>query len=258
MLDSHQPFYRLLQLEVTASTNADAVAAAMAGEAEGLVITAERQTAGKGRHGRTWESPAGNLYASILLRPRCPANAIGQYSLAAAVAVAETITQIMGDDTTHNLVQLKWPNDVLISGRKVSGMLVEAAPTMNGIIDWLVVGVGINVAYCPDGITARPLYPPTSLHAEGAITANVAETRDILLDKLQYWYHRQHSLGFAPIRVRWLELAAEGKCSVKLPTGTINGDFAGLDSVGNLLVKQQDKNILTVNAGDVVMVATLR
>ena len=110
--------FDLRRVPVTASTNDDAVKAAEAGEAEGLVIWALRQTAGKGRHGRAWESPEGNLYCSVLLRPKEGTREAGLYSFVAALALYDTVRQCLPVAE----IALKWPNDVLVEGEKIAGI----------------------------------------------------------------------------------------------------------------------------------------
>ena len=131
-------FWRVRELDATSSTNDDVKKAAEAGEAEGLVVVAKRQTAGRGRHGRVWESPEGNLYCSMLLRPADMQATGAFYSFVAALALRDTVAALLPGAA----VTLKWPNDVLVGGRKIAGILLEGGP------QWLVIGIGLNVPPC--------------------------------------------------------------------------------------------------------------
>jgi BirA family biotin operon repressor/biotin-[acetyl-CoA-carboxylase] ligase len=279
--------FNIRQISVTTSTNADAIKAAEAGEPEGLVIWALKQTAGRGRHGRTWESPEGNLFASILLRPGCDARHAGHYGFVAALAVRDTVIECLGFNKTGGVplplreglgegaknldpppaksknllrkskilrpppqggrVTLKWPNDVLADGKKVSGILLEAAPVKNGTIDWLVIGIGINVEHEPE----NALYPATSLRAAGAAPPPLSDILDKLLGHL---FRRKNVLeneGFAVLRAAWLEHAQKGKLSVRLPDRMMEGEFAGIGDNGNLVLQLADGTKQAIAVGDV-------
>lgn len=237
------PFFRVRCLEEVDSTNLIAKNAAQAGEPEGLVIQALRQSAGKGRRGRTWDSPEGNLYLSVLLRPRCPLPEACFYSFAAALAVYEALAHLRGEEA----LQFKWPNDVLIDGKKISGILLEAAPVdEKGIVDWLVMGVGINVASHPD----NPTYPATSLAWEGALVP-LEDVRQAFLRSLHHWCLTLHHDGFNPVRRAWLADARRGPVRVRLPDGDITGDFGGLDETGSLILRLADGGEKVIQAGDV-------
>ena len=179
--------YRIRELAETKSTNDDAIRAAEIGEPEGLVVWAKRQTAGRGRHGRKWESPEGNLYASILLRPECaPSHAPG-YGFAASLAIRDAVHAIV----PGVYVKLKWPNDVLADGKKISGMLLEAAPAKKGVIDWLVIGFGVNVNYHPE----NTMYPAISLQAMLA-PVEPKILLDHLLERFTHWKEVLENQGF--------------------------------------------------------------
>jgi len=139
-------FYSLRPVDVTQSTNLDVRRLAEAGEAEGIVVWAKRQTAGRGRQGRTWVSPEGNMYLSILLRPKCTPREAGAYSFVAALAVFDTIKAFVPGIEA----EIKWPNDVLVGGKKICGILLETNLDEERKVDWLALGVGINVVSHPD------------------------------------------------------------------------------------------------------------
>ncbi len=177
----------------TGSTNADLLLLARGGVEEGLWLRAERQTAGRGRLGRTWVSPAGNLYASTLVRVRTGDPAPATLALVAAVALHEAIG-VFGV-----VAELKWPNDLIAAGAKLSGILLERGG------DAVVVGIGVNVAHHPD----LPERPTTSLAALGS--GVMAETLlDVLAETFARWLARWRGEGLGPVRAAWL---AAARCS---------------------------------------------
>ncbi len=243
------PFYRLVRLDETASTNDDARRLAGEGATEGTLVWADRQTAGRGRRGRRWESPAGNLYMSVLLRPEGPLARAGQVGFLAALAIAETLASLL----PNRRVACKWPNDVLIADetggyRKVAGLLLESEARADGTAEWLVVGLGVNVASHPEGVE----FPATSLTAEDT-SADVAEVLSGVTAHFCAWYRRWQAEGFAPVRQAWLARAAGvgGPVRVRFETHTEEGVFAGLDGEGALLLHKPGAAApLRVTAGD--------
>ncbi len=158
------PAAPILLLDQTDSTNADARRRADAGETGPLWIVARRQTEGRGRRGRSWESQDGNLFSTLLqLTRKSPAEA-AQVTFVAALAIAD----LLDSYAPASLVTIKWPNDVMLAGQKASGVLVESGVHENGGL-WLAVGIGVNLAHAPDG-TERPA---TALvhHLRGDVTA---------------------------------------------------------------------------------------
>ncbi|MGE3622383.1 MAG: biotin--[acetyl-CoA-carboxylase] ligase, partial [Bdellovibrionales bacterium] len=208
-------FWRIRELAVTASTNADAGKAAEKGEAEGLVVRALKQTAGKGRHGRSWESPEGNLYASLLLRPDCSPRHAVAFGFAASLAVRDVVSAAVPDVP----VTLKWPNDVLADGRKIGGILLETATQKSGMVDWLVIGIGINIEQYPK----ETLYPATSLGDLAGTLPSPDGLLNSLLARVRVWKENLENQGFAGIRETWLTYAHKGQMSVKLPNETVAG-----------------------------------
>jgi BirA family biotin operon repressor/biotin-[acetyl-CoA-carboxylase] ligase len=221
----------------TSSTNDDAKRAAEAGEAEGLVIHALQQTAGRGRHGRTWQSPEGNLYCSVLLRPKAPVQDFGQYSFVASLALGDTVKAFI----PQAAITLKWPNDVLIDGKKISGILLESDP------GWLVIGMGLNVLHHPDDAH----YPSTSLQACGVWTPDIDAVLDTLLTRLWYWYGVMQANGFASIRMMWLKNAQKGRVSIRQPGGDLEGIFETIDEQGHLVLRLADGTERAIATGDV-------
>jgi BirA family transcriptional regulator, biotin operon repressor / biotin---[acetyl-CoA-carboxylase] ligase len=230
--------WTIRELAVTESTNDDAKKAAEAGEAAGLVIWALLQTAGRGRQGRTWESPEGNLYCSLLLRPVCESKDFSQYAFVAALAIYDAVKAL----APKAALTLKWPNDVLADQKKISGVLLESGP------GWLVTGIGLNILNHPEG----GLYPATSLHALGVKT-DPKTALDRLLESFGRWQATLRKDGFAPIRAAWLERAGRGRLTVKLPQGVLEGVFAGLAPDGALCLKLADGSERAIATGDVFL-----
>ena len=136
--------FNLVELDEVDSTNRYAKKLANSGAMEGTIVLAHQQSAGQGRQGRQWISKRGNLFVSLILRPNCSPLRALQFSFISALAIRDMILPYLYDP---NSAKLKWPNDVLISGRKVSGILLESSTPAKGNVDWLVIGIGINLAH---------------------------------------------------------------------------------------------------------------
>ncbi|MCC2975850.1 biotin--[acetyl-CoA-carboxylase] ligase [Sphingomonas sp. PL-96] len=227
----------------TGSTNADLLALAGAGAvSEGLWLRAERQTAGRGRLGRAWVSPTGNLYASTVVRLRPSDPAAATLAFVAAVALEEAVRVHL---PKARGLALKWPNDLLIAGAKLSGMLLERAG------DMVVLGIGLNLAHHPD--LADRL--TTSLAAHGAEVAPDAFL-ETLAEGFARWLARWRGEGLAPVRQRWLERAHPigTALTARLPDGRgVTGLFHGLDADGALLLRLADGTRHVMHAGDVLL-----
>lgn len=219
--------WRLTTFDSVDSTNEAAKRLAQAGETAGAVVWARQQTAGRGRHGRAWTSPPGNLYLSVLLRPDCPPGDAPQVGFATGVALAEAVERL-----TDLSVALKWPNDLTIDGKKVSGILLESAANPDGTLAWLIIGVGVNVETCP-----RDLPGVTCLHDEGSAVA-IEELLPVFLERLSFRLRRWREQGFGAIRDRWMSYALPPgtEMRVRLPNGDIFGRFSGLDERGSLVL----------------------
>lgn len=233
----------VIVLETTGSTNDDAKAQARSGAAEGTVVQARRQTAGRGRQGNHWLSEAGNLYMSMVLRPRVSAPDSGQLSFLAAVALSQTVESFLPQGTD---IALKWPNDLLIKGRKAAGILLEAesAAGANGP-DWLVLGMGLNLRHAPEG--AVSLYELTGAEID------VDQARDVLMGNVLSLYRRWQAEGFAPVRDAWLARAARlgQRIRVRLPSEEFYAIFDGIDARGALEVTMQDGAQRVIASGEV-------
>jgi len=228
--------FDIRKLDVTESTNDDVRLAAEGDAAEGLVIWAAQQKAGRGRQGRQWQSPPGNLYFSVLLRPAGEVRDYGRYSFVIALAIGEVLEALL----PQAKIELKWPNDVLVNGKKISGILLEAGG------GYLIVGIGLNILHVPD----NPLYPVTSLAAE-QVDAKDEEVLGHILAKMTLWRDRLENEGFTPIRMAWLARAKKGSMRVHVPHAELHGEFFDLDEDGNLCLLLPDKKVQKISAGDV-------
>jgi len=241
------PAYRLVALDSVASTNEEAARLAGEGAEDGTLVWARRQTAGRGRQGRDWDSPPGNLYFSLVLRPECAVNRAAQLGFAAALAVGDAIGSV-GPALLE--VTYKWPNDVLLNDRKVAGILLESRTANSEALDWLVLGVGVNVSSHPK--EAR--YPATDLKFEGAPPAiDAVDLLEAFSRHFMSWTNRWLDDGFAPLRRTWLTHArALGQeIEVRLPQETLRGTFRDIDEHGALALELQDGTRRVITAGDV-------
>jgi len=227
-------------LSAVGSTNDVARERALAGAPEGLVIQAREQFAGRGRHGRTWASPEGNLYASVLLRPARPLSEAACLSLVVGLSLAETIAALASLD-----LRLKWPNDVLSSGAKLAGILLESVGDRP---EWpvLIAGFGVNLRTAPEGLT----YPATTLAAAG-LAVEPADLLARFLERFAGDYERWSSAGFAALREGWLARAQGLGTSVSVKVGkrAITGRFVDVDPAGHLVLETETGR-RTLNAGD--------
>lgn len=237
--------FDLVAFDDVGSTNTEAVRRAEAGAPGGLLVWARSQNAGRGRRGRTFFSPPGNTYSSVVLRPNCGPAEAAQISFVTAIAVVDAARSVLPDPTA---VTCKWPNDVLILGQKVSGISLESRSRQDGLVDWVVLGVGINVQTHPENLDI----PITSLHAEGA-TATVEDVLLAYIKALDHWLSVWREQGFAAIRAAWLD-RADGlgtDIQVRLADRTYQGRFESLDEDGALILLEPDGNRRRVTAGDV-------
>ena len=196
------------------------------------MVSAREQTAGRGRGGRSFVSPPGNLYFSTILRPPCSAGSAAQLGFAAALAVGEVIAARLPASCE---LRYKWPNDVLVDGKKISGILLESAATQDGALAWLVAGIGLNVVSHP----AETAWPATSLAAVDARPADLDDLLHGIVGALEAQILRWRHEGFAPIRSSWLARAyGFGETvGVRLPRESFEGRFLDLDADGVLLVE---------------------
>ena len=229
----------------TGSTNADMLALARNGVSEGVWLRAERQSAGRGRLGRTWVSPVGNFYASTVVRLRGTDPATATLALVAAVAVEEGVSVYLHPGEGRGGLGLNWPNDLLLESGKLSGILLERAE------EAVVIGIGVNLAHHPD----LPDRATTSLAAHG-ITVAAEDFAETLAESFARWLGRWRGEGIAPVRARWLERAhpVGTALTARLPDGErVDGLFDGLDPDGALLLRLASGDRRVIHAADVFL-----
>lgn len=207
-------------------------------EADKIAIQADIQTAGKGRMGRHWVSPKGNLYISLGLKLQSLTRA-GEYSFLTAVVLAETLKELCPEMEP----QCKWPNDVLVNGKKISGILLETDGKNR-----LIIGMGLNLISMP---TESVLYPVTSIANEG-YEVTVEQAAEVFLKVFAVWQEKLKTDGFQAVLSEWERHAygIGGPITVNLPDRKIEGIFTGLDKDGCLLL-DCNKEIIKITAGDV-------
>jgi BirA family biotin operon repressor/biotin-[acetyl-CoA-carboxylase] ligase len=232
----------------TASTNTLAMDLAQKGASHGTVVLAETQTGGKGRLGRVWASPLGNVYLSAVLRPNVPANKAPLITLMGAVAVASAIRSYPGLDAG-----IKWPNDVLLSGKKVAGLLTEMSAEQDRV-RYVVLGIGVNVNMGLRELPAdvRPL--ATTLSIASGRTVDRTELLRQLLGQLDRWY-AVFVKDEAGVLVAWksLNITLGQRVAVSSGGATMEGLAEDVDHEGRLLVKLADGTVHRVAAGDVTI-----
>ncbi|HEU4369938.1 MAG TPA: biotin--[acetyl-CoA-carboxylase] ligase [Methylomirabilota bacterium] len=223
------------------STQTIAFALAADGAADGTVVVADSQAAGRGRRGRAWvDEPGASLLASIVLRPRLDPVRLPGLSLAAAVAVAEALTRTAGLTP-----RLKWPNDVLVGGRKIAGILLESRVT--GEQATTIIGVGVNLAQrvFPADLAQRA----TSVWLASGRVVDRDSLLAALLDALAEWRRRLERQGFAPVRTRWRALA--DTLGRPVTVDGVSGVAVDVDADGALVVADTDGRRRRVMAGEV-------
>jgi BirA family transcriptional regulator, biotin operon repressor / biotin---[acetyl-CoA-carboxylase] ligase len=246
----------VLELDEVDSTNTEAKRCAEHGASHLTLVWAHRQTRGRGRYGRQWQSPEGNVFWSMIVRPQPNWPPGSTLSYVAALSVIEALRILIGSGAD---LRLKWPNDVLLSGKKVSGILLEASNSQGKthlqthVLDWIVVGIGVNVVDHPkEGLS----YPATSLHIEGFHGLNrdlvIKKLTECFVEKLREWtiggfsairdMYLSHVVGVGePMRVRFSDDSSYD----------LIGTFKGLDYEGYLLVQTANGDTRRVSAGDI-------
>lgn len=257
--------YRLAGYDEIGSTNVEALAAAAAGDPGGIWFAALHQTAGRGRRGRAWESTPGNLAASLLIIPDAEPNALATLGFVAGVAMQTAFSRILpqgavriGIDGADALdgrgrVALKWPNDVLADGAKVSGILLEMGKAPDGR-NAIVIGIGVNVVAAPTGLP----YPATSLRELGyerSAEEVFSALADAWVEAFSLW---QDGRGVSDILERWRGSAAGigAPVAVKQDGVVRRGIFETVDSTGRLIMRGDDGARIVITAGDVHFGAT--
>lgn len=233
--------------DTVTSTMDTAFRLGMEGAPEGSVVCAESQTKGKGRLGRSWVSPKGKgIYTSVILRPRLLPSDAAQLTLLAAVAVCEALRKVAGVDVT-----IKWPNDLLVRGRKLAGILTELSAETDRV-RFVVVGIGLNVH------TPLSLLPPhaTSIKAELGKSISRVECLQEILRCLEKRYEQLKADGFPSVIRQWKEFSSTLGQRVRIADqlGEMEGEAVDLDKDGGLLIRGDTGIIVKRMSGDVVPV----
>lgn len=211
---------------------------------EGLVIQAIEQTAGRGRQGRLWFSPPGNLYISLLLKPECALPQAGALSLVISYSLARALEKLCGPGAGF---VLKWPNDILLDGMKCAGILLETETDEYGALQHVIAGVGVNIVSAP---------PETGIALNTGSVRNVAlaDLRDAVLEAVREDYLQWRVRGFAPFREKWLQRAfAPGtEISVGADKAKIAGTFKTVDHNGNLVMTDAQGRERSIASGEIL------
>ncbi|MFV0302078.1 MAG: biotin--[acetyl-CoA-carboxylase] ligase [Paracoccus sp. (in: a-proteobacteria)] len=217
------------------STNAEAQR--LAGQLSGPTwIMARQQTAGRGRRGREWSTGSGNFAASLLLRPEGGPAEAARLSFVAALALDQALTAVCGPFAR---IAIKWPNDVLLNGGKVAGILLESIGSGQGV-DALAIGIGVNLAEAPDSGSVGPgATRPVSVLSETGHAVTQDDFLDLIAPAFDHWLRQLQSFGFDPIRAAWLARAAKLGETITARTGqdSWTGRFDGIDGTGALMLQ---------------------
>lgn len=246
MTDGDQNPVEFLNLDCVDSTNDEARRRVDQGLTGPLWITAKEQRAGRGRYGRTWVSPPGNLYTTVVDTFVAEPSAIANLSFVAALSIHDVVASVAGSD----IVALKWPNDVLLRSKKVSGILLENLRQTGLGGQTIAIGFGMNLTFYPSDPGAG--WPGTSILAETGVNLTPAEAVARLAAAYAKWAGAFRSSGFTAIRSAWLDRAAHlgQEIEVRLPNQTMRGRFRKLDADGVLVLETPD-GVRRIAAGDV-------
>lgn len=242
------PGYRLIRFETIDSTMSEAERQAVAGAADGTLILADEQTAGRGRRGRQWATPSGNLALSLLLRPQAPLQEVALLSFVAGLALHDSLSAEPG---LAGRLTLKWPNDLLLDGAKLSGLLLESRSDPDGWPEWLIIGMGVNLAWAPQD-TPYPAIALGDAMSEPPSTEHIVQAWARAFDRRRRAFQAG---GFAALRPDW-KAAAQGlggPLAARLSDGTVlEGRFEDLAEDGNLLLALPgETRPRAISAGDV-------
>lgn len=250
LVSSSRIWKKVVFLQETVSTNATAFRMAEDGAAEGTIIIAEQQTGGKGRLGRTWASPAGvNLYCSIILRPPIQPAAAPQLTFLSVIAVARAVEKL-----TPLKTRIKWPNDLLINGKKVAGLLNEMSAETDKV-NFVILGIGVNLNMAAGQFPEELRHPATSLFLEAGGKIDRSEFARVLLEELDSLYTVFLEAGYAPARREWLERSNLDGTVVTVTDNGLSrvGRVCGINEYGALLLDSGEQ----ILSGDVTIGGTL-
>lgn len=228
--------FHIYHYKEVSSTNKEALDLIDKGISNETVIIADKQTEGRGRTGKSWISPEGNFYASLIINQETDVSKLTELTFVTALAVGNTLLSFMNDSN----IQYKWPNDVLVDSKKISGILLEKRSNSN----WLIIGIGINVNHAP-------LPGTTCISNYGESVSNMDLLKELIINfnKLRkQWLFD----GFYAIREMWLKKAFKmnEQISVKLANKLYEGIFADINESGKLVLQQKDGSLIYFDAGE--------
>lgn len=241
---------QLKQFDVLQSTNVTAVAFAKDGAPEGTVIVAERQNGGRGRRNRVWNSPLGGLWFTVILRPHIDPQYVAQVTLLAGVAVAQALRQIYQTDE----ITIKWPNDLLLRGKKVCGILSEMQLDENGAIDYAIVGIGINVALNPEDFPEDLKGIAASLNASFNKNYTCGYVLDNILREFDFLYQQWLIKGANIIIDLWKKLNCTlGKQVLVKDNDKVifSGEVISIDEAGAIIVRSKEGELQSFDFGEI-------
>lgn len=230
------------------STNTRAHTFVKQGAAEGTLIIAEQQTAGRGRMGRPWHSPKGKgLWMSLILKPQIPLHFTPHLTLLVAVALCRSIRQ-----QTQLAVGIKWPNDLLIDGKKISGILLESSAE-DEKLQYVIAGVGIGVNLSPEDYPEELKGVATSLAIEAGEKINRSALLQHFMLELESMYKVYHEQGFTPIKLLWeaLSVSLNKQVRTMTPQGLKTGFAEGIDDSGALIVREENGSLTKWYSGNI-------
>ncbi len=228
------------------STSDRAIILAQAGAQPWTAVLAREQTAGRGRHGRRWVSARGNLFLSVVLDPHAASHTTA-WSFIAAVATADAILPLLHD---RSLLRLKWPNDILLDGAKLGGILIETGGSGPNSVDWAVAGIGVNLVTSP----AIADQPAIALCDRAAAVPPVEDLAATIVQRLQAWTAVMVSGGLGEVLEAWqhYSFTPGTQLRVRLADRVLQGRYLGLGSDGALLLETADGAQRSVAAGEVM------
>jgi BirA family transcriptional regulator, biotin operon repressor / biotin---[acetyl-CoA-carboxylase] ligase len=249
-LDTIRVGKRIVLLDHIGSTNTEAFRLAEDGAEDGTVVIADSQHHGKGRLGREWLSPPGvNIYCSVILRPPIPPVSAYQMTFLSAVAVARVVEQ-----TVPLMPRIKWPNDILLNGRKIAGLLNEMSAETEKV-NFVILGIGVNLNMSEQQFPENLRHPASSLMLESGSEVERKTFFTTLIKELDTLYDSYLRSGDEPVRKEWVHRCDMiGKSvAVSGPNTMISGTVTGVDEHGALLVRLSDGSIEQVLSGDVTL-----
>jgi len=241
--------YNLLVFQTVDSTNSEALRLANSGAIGNFVVVSNLQTGGRGSKGRLWKSIAGNLHASILLDSSVDCKKHPQLSFVIANAVFEALTKLAQEKKINLNIQLKWPNDILIDGKKVGGILLESISLLNK--NYVVIGMGINIIEAPANVS----FPATSLYDEGLMLEGSDELLDLIMNKFDKLYKRWAvDNNFIRTRKDWMRRAYNINKVITIDDGNrrLSGTFKEIDFDGSIRIQLAGGQLYNLAAGEVL------